>query len=577
MAEIIIGERVINKREESGVIVCFDDKYINIQYNDRLGKLLINAFEEGYIKYENAELQNKVDEAIAQARLEEARKKEERIAEEKAKAALQTAQLQAPSLNNDIKFERVITLIDPAPINLNTVDKKDRQLVQEIFEACDKDTQTLYEAFEPQMKYPKFTSHSRSKYCVGYLTKYSGCYVLRVLSRNDVYKKRAKIGITVMESITAEVLRVIQINGNLYHFTKNMSVSLGHYNNSTNRSKWRESEMGAKVFLNRVVCNCDCGYLSGYVSDNNVNTAAFLFIKLLFLALENNKAEIVFKNKAFASTYAIINLAGYLEEYTSKQIDFASKNDVLHALPFMKKYGVSDVPLLRDLEDVMIKRDYGSSAYDSLRRLYTRIEGRQENRGANTIGDCPKLDKRLMSFIKNIENFNAAVYHDYLTELLLLQGVALTAQDIFDRNYITRHTELYNERLARYEANAFENEREDNEKYVKVAKELSWIDREENGYFIMVPKTVKDFAYEGATQHNCVYRLGYYKKVISHTSVIVFLRQKKNTPYVTIEYDYNTFKVLQALGRFNKKIEPELYQYIVDLGKQLYYEMHTYQ
>ena len=85
MAEIIIGERVINKREESGVIVCFDDKYINIQYNDRLGKLLINAFEEGYIKYENAELQNKVDEAIAQAKLEEARKKEERIAEEKAK------------------------------------------------------------------------------------------------------------------------------------------------------------------------------------------------------------------------------------------------------------------------------------------------------------------------------------------------------------------------------------------------------------------------------------------------------------------------------------------------------------
>jgi hypothetical protein len=566
MAEIIIGERVINKKKESGVIVYFDDKYINIQYNDRLGKLLINAFEEGYIQYENAELQNKVDEAIAQAKAEEERKEKERIAEEKAKAAFKIVTTQAPSQNNDIKFERVITLIDPAPVYLNSVDKNDRELVQEIFETCDKDTQTLYEAFEPKMKYPKLTSHSRSKYCVGYLSKYSGAYVLRVISRNDVYKKRVKTGITVMESNIAEVLRVIQIKGKLYHFTKNMSVSLGYYNNTIGNPKWRVSDMGARVFLNRVVCNCDCGYLNEYVSDNNLNTEAFLFIKLLFLALENNKSEIVFKNKAFASTYAIDNLANYLEEFTPKQIDFASKNDVLHALPFMKKYGVSDVQLLRDLDDVMTKRSYEGSSYDRLKRLIAQIGG-----------NLSDLDKRLMNFIKNVEYFSAAIYNDYLDELGFLQGVALTTQDIFDRDYMTRHTELLNERLARYETNAAETEREDNEKYVKAANELSWIDREENGYFIMVPKTVKDFADESAAQHNCVYSHAYYNKVVSRTSVIVFLRRKKNTPFVTIEYDYNTFKVLQALGKFNKKIDPELYQYIVNLGKQLYYEMHMYQ
>ena len=566
MAEIIIGERVINKQKETGVIVSSDEKYINIQYSNRLSKLLVNAFEEGYIKYENAELQGKVEEAIAQTKLEEARKKEERIAEEKAKPALKTVIPQALSQNDEIKFERVIALIDPAPVYLNSVDKNDRELVQEIFEECDKDAQTLYEAFEPKMKYPKFTSHSRSKYCVGFLSKYRDAYVLRVLSRNDVYKKRVRTGITVMESITAEVLRVVQINGKLYHFTKNISVSLGYYNNSTSYPKWRGSDMGANVFLNRVVCNCDCGYLNGYVSDNNANIEAFLFIRLLFLALKNNKAEIVFKNKAFASTYAIRNMADYLEEYTSKQIDFASKNDVLHALPFVKKYGISDMQLLRDLDAVMTKRHYGSSTYDKLTRLHTRIEG-----------NCSELDRRLMNFIKSVENFNEAIYSDYLSDLGLLQGVALTAQDLFDRNYITRHTELFNERLVRYEANAYEREREDAETYVKVVKELSWIDREENGYFIMIPKTLKDFADEGAAQHNCVYRLQYYKKVIRHTSVIVFLRREKNTPYVTIEYDYNTFKVLQALGRFNQKIDPELYQYVVNLGKQLYYEMHTYQ
>ena len=39
-------------------------------------------------------------------------------------------------------------------------------------------------SFIPKMEYPKYTAHSRSKYCVGFLTKYSDVYVLRVFSRN---------------------------------------------------------------------------------------------------------------------------------------------------------------------------------------------------------------------------------------------------------------------------------------------------------------------------------------------------------------------------------------------------------
>ena len=93
----------------------------------------------------------------------------------------------------------------------------------------------------------------------------------------------------------------------------------------------------------------------------------------------------------------------------------------------------------------------------------------------------------------------------------------------------------------------------------------------------MVPKTIDDFKNEGDAQHNCVYGLSYYRKVIDHKSIIVFLRKEKKESYITIEYDYNTFKVLQALGKFNRKIDPDLYQYIVQLGKQLYYEKHTHQ
>ena len=70
-------------------------------------------------------------------------------------------------------------------------------------------------------------------------------------------------------------------------------------------------------------------------------------------------------------------------------------------------------------------------------------------------------------------------------------------------------------------------------------------------------------------QHNCVYTAGYYNKVIRKESIIVFLRKTIDIPYVTIEFDYETFEVLQAHGKYNRALEPSLYQYVVGLGRRL--------
>lgn len=79
--------------------------------------------------------------------------------------------------------------------------------------------------------------------------------------------------------------------------------------------------------------------------------------------------------------------------------------------------------------------------------------------------------------------------------------------------------------------------------------------------------------WNSTTKRNNIH-IRYFEFVIEHSSIIVFLRQEKDTPYVTIEYDYTTFEVVQARGKFDYDIEqePELYQYIVDLGKKLYHE-----
>ena len=76
-------------------------------------------------------------------------------------------------------------------------------------------------------------------------------------------------------------------------------------------------------------------------------------------------------------------------------------------------------------------------------------------------------------------------------------------------------------------------------------------------------------------QRNCVYTNGYCDFVIKRQSIIVFLREKKDVPYVTIEFDYKNFDVLQAYGKYNKRIDADLYKYIVDLGKRLNRERYN--
>ena len=88
MVKIHIGERVKNGRGESGVITAFDNQYITVDYPNRTASVVIDAFEKGYIKYENTKLQNEVQDCIAKIELMKKQKaEEERIAEEKEKAA----------------------------------------------------------------------------------------------------------------------------------------------------------------------------------------------------------------------------------------------------------------------------------------------------------------------------------------------------------------------------------------------------------------------------------------------------------------------------------------------------------
>ena len=559
MAEIIIGERVINKLKQVGTIVSVDGTCIGVDFGNRTAKLQLDAFEKGFLRYENTDLQGAIDKGIRQIKEEQEREAEgKRLAGEQAKSMRKMMEAQAPV---GTRFNSVSIRLDPAPASFSSVKSKYRKLVQEIFAECDKDISFYYDSFHPHMRYivPRnysFTQdhpqYLRSKYCVGFLTKYADVYVLRVISRNDVYLPSEFGGGTVTSSDTTEIIRILYIDGEIYYFSKNLSCECGNYKNSTLYKRWQASTYIGLVDLNEVIRVCDCNYLNDHIHITDVNCLSYA--RLLMAALHNNKAEIVFKNKLFSSIADMDHIGDYLEEFSSKQIDFASKNDVLHTLPMIKRYGLFDVDVLCSMEDVMKKDRNGRSIYDRLEQLFVQRHF-----------DPSALDKKLIGFLrKTATYFSPAVYGDYINELARVPG--LTVDDLFDKDYADRHYTMMQEKWVYYSTDT-------SEQYARVAQELSWIDREENDYYITIPKSIPEFKYEGHMQHHCVYTMEYFNDVIDRNSIIVFLRQEKNVPYVTIEFDYNTFAVRQAYKKFNQDVDPELYRYIVALGKQLKLEM----
>lgn len=553
MAEILVGEQVVNKTGEVGTILSFENSYIQVDFDQRVTYLMEDAFEKGFLRYAKAELQNPIDQTIAQTKQAAEQKTEaERQAKEIARNALNQIQRHASRTQRGVSVLSATFRLDPAPVTFNAVRKGDQSIIQEVFDDCDQETTALFQQFHPDMQYLRGStfSHARSKYCVGYLCKYRDVYVFRVFSRNDEYKHNRVDGITVRRSDTTEVLRILRVNGRDYYFSKNVSFSHGYFTNSDSFNNWHVSNVDSSILLGQIIRICDCGYLNAAIEEKNIE--CLQYVKLLFSAFSNPKMEVVFKNKAFSSAHRIPDLEHYLEEFSSKHIDYASKHNALNALPFIKRNGLIELPVLKALEAVMRCRQDGST-------LYSVLKGRLAQLGVA----CPDLDVRILGFLRKVPVFNYGVYFDYINELALRPGSTL--QDFFDRDYMARHQIMMREKKV-------QASEKDRLLYQQAARELAWINREEQDRFIILPETIADFQYEGEMQHNCVYTCQYFYEVINRRSIIVFLREEKYTPFVTIEYDYETFDVLQAYGKYNADINPTLFQYVEDLGKRLYCE-----
>ena len=191
MADVILGEKVVNKMKETGVIVSVEDRHVIVSFPHREAKFMVTAFEDGYLRYVDAALQSGVDAEIAQAkRAKEQEQEAKNRAQEKAQRDRRLIQAMAHKTQFKVAVAAATIRLDAAPITFHGVRKQDQDVIQAVFAECDKDTSALFAQFDPKMEYSRMgtVSYSISKYCVGFLSQHLGTYVFRVFSRNDTYK-----------------------------------------------------------------------------------------------------------------------------------------------------------------------------------------------------------------------------------------------------------------------------------------------------------------------------------------------------------------------------------------------------
>ena len=143
-------------------------------------------------------------------------------------------------------------------------------------------------------------------------------------------------------------------------------------------------------------------------------------------------------------------------------------------------------------------------------------------------------------------------YMDYLKALIYL------GKDIHNPFYVCpanfeemhdKYIDKYMDAKAKAEAKRkAETMKEDAERYFTWRKRFFDMVIGNGQIECKVLRSIADFYKEGEAMHNCVYKMGYYKKPYS----LIFSARIEGKRVETVEFDLNDNKVIQAYGKCNK-------------------------
>ena len=109
-----------------------------------------------------------------------------------------------------------------------------------------------------------------------------------------------------------------------------------------------------------------------------------------------------------------------------------------------------------------------------------------------------------------------------------------------------------------------ESKRVDEVKVAEVADAWGWLETLGRKYCIVLPRSHAEFIEEGQKLEHCVLQEHYAQRVQNGRSIIAFvrLRESKEAPLVTVEFDLKSGKVVQCYGRRNSEPDKSVRSFV---------------
>lgn len=120
MADIFIGEKVVKLNGDVGIITSLENDLIYVDFKNRVARFKVNAFEQGFLRYENEDLQKNIVVTTEEPKpinslIQTQPSKAEEDGERSGDLRLE---LERKSTEYDIQFLSVSENLSPAPILL---------------------------------------------------------------------------------------------------------------------------------------------------------------------------------------------------------------------------------------------------------------------------------------------------------------------------------------------------------------------------------------------------------------------------------------------------------------------------
>lgn len=172
----------------------------------------------------------------------------------------------------------------------------------------------------------------------------------------------------------------------------------------------------------------------------------------------------------------------------------------------------------------------------------------------------PSLAKTNVNPIKIVEwcnkkNISYTLYNDYFKVIKELKLNLEDTKNIYPKQF----NRMHDLRIDEYEAQKMAIDRKKRKKvYEAFAKEgikASNFEIAQGELVIVSAKDISELKKEGIALKHCVGKMGYDVKMAEGRSWIMFVRQAKHpdTPFITVEYDPKSHKILQAYGMHNSR------------------------